>query len=258
MKSKIEEINAKIVSTGREGPTYQQHREPALAHLIKHYELDNDAVDCPLERIADFATELVNNQIFRDGNHRTAVAVCYYLNLYKNNQLLRIQPYLLYAAVDFEYFKSSSGHEEWAIFQSNALLDAMRARAISGNINSMTMKNQCFESIMKSMLELPDVLLKINQSGFLQSHPKVSGNRYQRKLFFAFAGASNQFNSSLTLSACLYSKTRDRSYKDVIGFSKHSLSSQSLSTSSSRDSFFNSEDSTRSVSPESIASRLSI
>ena len=256
MKSKIEEIHAKMLSTGRAGPTYKEHSEPAFVRLIKHYELDNEAVNCPLERIADFASALVNEQIFRDGNHRTAVAVCYYLSLYKNNQLLRIQPYLLYAAADFEYFKSSCGNEKWTLFQSNALLDAIRARAIT-NINSMTMKNQCFESIMKSMVALPDVLLKIHRSGFSQPHPKVSGNREQRKLFFAFAGASNQFNSSLTLCSGLYLKTRDQSYKDVIGCSKHSLSCRSLSTSSSRDSFFNSEDSTRSVSPESITSSLS-
>lgn len=143
-----------------------------------------------IDQIADYAKEIVNRQWFVDGNHRTALALCYYLSIFHNHQLPRIKSYLLYASIDFEYLKNiyfiPPGKP---FFDSNAIKVALLSRSISF-IKSEPLMMLHFEKILESILGLAKHLENLKLAN---SRPHTCGETQQIQLFKRFSGFRNGF-----------------------------------------------------------------
>ena len=146
--------------------------------------------------IADLAKYVVINQVFDDGNHRTAVALCYHISLIFNHQLLKIKPYLLYAAVDFEYYKSMYHHHiepENVFYQGNAILIAIYSRAIKTiSSDNNDYKEQLLVLINDKIGNIPSLLTQLSRQPEEESAQGAKGSKQgrttQQKLFLEFAG----------------------------------------------------------------------
>ena len=155
-----------------------------------------------IDTISAYAKELVNKQWFIDGNHRTALALCFYLCLMHNHQLPRIKTYLLYASIDFEYAKSIfSLSPNIPFFSNNAIQTALLSRSIT-SIHSPKLQMQYFEQKIESILGLAKFLTDLKRAN---SQPHSSTETTQIKLFKQFAGFRHDFCHSSHLSVKSYS-----------------------------------------------------
>ena len=155
-----------------------------------------------IETISAFAKELVNKQWFIDGNHRTALALCFYLCIMHNHQLPRIQTYLLYASIDFEYAKNIFGlSPKIPFFSNNAIQTALLSRSIS-NIYSPKLQIKYFEQNIKDILGLAKFLTDLKKTASL---PRSAGKTTQIQLFKQFAGFRHEFCHSSYLTIQSYS-----------------------------------------------------
>ncbi len=196
---KIEALNRRITESHDGMLLYQKKSGRVLYNILNPYE--NKPLS--LKNIASIATSIVCEQIFKSGNHRTAVGVCYLL-LLNENKLLRIKPYLLYAAVDFEYFKrsyASSLQLEQPLLQSNAIFEAMKSRVINP-LFSDTLKEKHYERIVQNIIEIPVLLTNIKE------HQDHKNNRTRKRLFLAYAGNRPDFSHSTSISSHSYDEAR--------------------------------------------------
>ena len=136
-----------------------------------------------IEQISQISKIIVNSQHFNDGNHRTALLLCYHLFLFCNNQLLRISPYLLYASIDFEYFKNLHHLDSTLeFFSNNAVEAAILSRAIA-TVNNDELKTSHMEKILHATLKMPGLLNQLAKGIRLPHSPSCT---QQDKLFRTF------------------------------------------------------------------------
>jgi hypothetical protein len=170
--------------------------------FIEEIELEiQDKVNLSFQEIGLYAKQIVNMQCFVDGNHRTALALCYYLCLVHNHQLLRIKPYLLYAAIDFEYFKHLYGpFKDIPFFSNNAIEIAMASRG-QGEIFSKSLQLAYFEKFLEKICSLAVFLedLKI-----ANAKPHSCSTTLQIKLFSCFSGHRNVYLHSSAMEPSQY------------------------------------------------------
>lgn len=148
--------------------------------------------------ICELSKNIVNAQCFVDGNHRTAVLLCYYLHLHYLSTEIKLKPYLLYAAVDFEYLKSMQGAEKSkkAFFSGNAIHVAIYSRAVK-SVNSSILKEVRMDSLLQETLKIGCFLGKLSLTVKKPNIPPSLS--VQSKLFRQYAGQ----RPSLTHSSVL-------------------------------------------------------
>lgn len=160
-----------------------------------------DKVNLSFQQIGLYAKQIVNKQCFVDGNHRTALALCYYLTLVHNHQLLRIKPYLLYAAIDFEYFKNIYGpFKDILFFSSNAIEIAMKSRG-QAQIFSKSLQLAYFEKFLEKICSLAAFLENLKT---VNAHPHSSSTTQQIKLFSCFSGCRADYLHSTAMDPSQY------------------------------------------------------
>lgn len=193
----------------------------ALERVLNSYQtkLDNDDA-LTIEDIANLAKDIVNSQNFTDGNHRTALLICYHLCLFNNHQLLRIRPYLLYASIDFEYLKNQHALEKTALFFSNnAIHSSLLSRAI-GKVYSPTLKMIHMEMIINSVKILP-IFLNNLAKNIIQPH--INSFTIQDRLFRTFGGYRPHNEHSSMVSVQSYRQSIFRQKLDTKPFSPTEL-----------------------------------
>jgi prophage maintenance system killer protein len=158
----------------------------ALTNVLKVYQEKLDKNEkLSSDDIANLANDIVNSQHFVDGNHRTALLMCYHLHLFLNHQLLRIKPYLLYASIDFQYLKTQRDLDHAVLFFSNnAIKAAIISRTIS-DIHSTDLKLQHMQMIVELVKKMPKLLEKIATN---ICKPHDNSCTQQDRLFRAYAG----------------------------------------------------------------------
>jgi hypothetical protein len=138
-----------------------------------------------LEDIAFIAKSIVTMQCFKDGNHRTAVAMCYRLAL-NHNLLLRIKPHLLYAAIDYEYFFTQL-EDHLLLTAPNAILQAIQSRVVKTQLHPNFPKEKYFQAIMARILEIPGLLEKTTAEDYSSKQ-----NNIRKKQFETYLGYTKQ------------------------------------------------------------------
>jgi hypothetical protein len=175
-----------------------------LQRLLSSYQ-DKVNLNQPLQldEIGELARTIVIEQKFCDGNHRTALFLCYHLALHCNSQLLKISPYLLYAAIDFEYLKSIYYLPEdlGKFFKNNAITTAFTSRAISNIPATKTMK-LILKKIESEIISMPTFIESLSSQLMLPNHrPSITT---QSKLFRQFLGFRPTMSHSTKTSTGQY------------------------------------------------------
>ena len=160
--------------------------EGALERVLEVYQRKLDSHEIlTIDEISDLARDIVNSQHFVDGNHRTALLMCYHLNLFCRDELLRIKPYLLYASIDFEYLKQQYALEDSNyFFSNNAIKAAILSRSIA-TIHSFALKEWHMTMIISLVEKIPSLLERIAQN-IVKSHDSTCTQ--QDRLFRTYAG----------------------------------------------------------------------
>jgi hypothetical protein len=206
MNLKIRQSDVKPNASTEESQEIQLYKHSTTAQSFKVFieEIESeiqDKVNLSFQEIGLYAKQIVNMQCFVDGNHRTALALCYYLSLVHNHQLLRIKPYLLYAAIDFEYFKHLYGpFKDIPFFSSNAIEIAMASRE-QGEISSKSLQKAYFEKFLEKICSLATFLENLK---IANSKPHSSSTTQQIKLFSCFSGCRENYLHSTSMDPSQY------------------------------------------------------
>ena len=183
---------------------YKQSRFAlSLKRLLHQYqEAITNQQALSVDAISELAKQLVNAQFFCDGNHRTALLLCYHLMLLYNNTLPRIRTYLLYAAIDFEFLKSQQdlGKSTAPFFSDNAILTAIKSRSQVGLHSEKTAK-KWMQLRIDSVIAMPVFIKKLAHQ--FNARTLTCTQTVQVKLFRQFLGfrPTMDHSSSLQLGA---------------------------------------------------------
>lgn len=236
-----------------DAPIYQERRRQSLESILEPLQSKLDKKEpASMEDIAEIAKKIVNQQIFVDANHRTGLTLCYYLSLNLLDKLPKIKPQYLYAAIDFEYWKSMQDidKQDGKLYAGNAIYKALQSRAIA-DIRSSKLKESHFEAINMQIRQLPQLL---------ESLEKVecpsAGQTMQKKLFSMFAGFRPHMSHSTAID-----KSHQNSYAKLLGALDKPyapMSSQELRSLNMNTGAKGKETSAKSLSPVSSFSSISI
>ncbi len=166
----------------------KSHYEQNFSGMISEYQLKLEQINASkLEIICDLAKNIVNAQYFCDGNHRTALLLCYNLVLFHCHQYPRIQPMWLYAAIDFEYLKSMHAldSEKGLFFSSNGIHTAIESRAMN-NITHGESKDVMMNRLIDAVKEMPAQIEHLAKQ--FNANQRTASEKAQTKLFRQFAG----------------------------------------------------------------------
>lgn len=203
-----------------------QQSDIALAKVLNIYQEKLDKNEkLSSDDIANLANDIVNSQHFVDGNHRTALLMCYHLHLFLNDKLLRIKPYLLYASIDFEYLKKQRDLDHKNLFFSNNAIKAAIVSRTIGSIRSTALKLHHMDMIVELVKGMPKLLEKIATN---ICKPHDNSCTQQDRLFRTYAGFRMRNEHSSLVSIESYQRSIVRLKLDNEPFCPDTLIKQNL------------------------------
>ncbi|NBX85621.1 MAG: hypothetical protein EBQ95_08480 [Gammaproteobacteria bacterium] len=168
-----------------QSPSKQTRLESYLDDLQKKID---DKEKLSQEEIANLAKNIHIEQIFSNGNHRTAIYMVYALNIL-NGQLPRCQPYLLFGAAEYNTEQFIENFE----YKENRILDVINSRAIA-NISPLIV-NKLLDEKRHVIDQLPNIMAHIR--GNITPSPDKNQKRP--------AGTTNQVKNYQSVRRQLFS-----------------------------------------------------
>lgn len=164
---------------------FQNHsKESSLRTFLIPYQqkLDNSQ-NLSQEDIVNIAKKIHIDQIFIDGNHRTAIYIIYYLNI-QQRTVLGAKPYYLFGACEYLDNQLTAGLPE----DSNRLLDAIESRTFR-RISSDKAEEEV-DKMLSKLRELPNIMQHIRDN--LSPSPKKNETEHSRHSIFSKSGTTVQ------------------------------------------------------------------